>query len=260
MVWSRSLISIVALTVVGGCFAKLAAEPGDHGGSSVVVALPDGGPEGWDAAPIYESDGAILEPDGGVLLDDAGRWPAPLPVCTGSASTCVQLSVAVWKGAAIITCGGIDALGPLTVVLELQVGATFQVIDHQTLQAPGLGVKFVETNVPPRQGTYRVCVTDFAGTRCADPIVTQPPPGCQCEPIGCDWDLSCNTTIYNGCDTTIKCGACANGATCDPTYHSCCPAGLEPDGYGTCVCAPPTPCVRGTFWNVATCTCEFFGG
>lgn len=112
---------------------------------------------------------------------------------------------------------------------------------------------FYDTTAPLIQLTYRVCVQDAAGTRCAAPFTTQGPVNCACETRSCGSANVCNTTIYNGCTGYLTCGACSNGTTCNPDTLSCCPPGQEASLAGDCQCAPPVQC-HGE-WDPTYCQC-----
>jgi hypothetical protein len=247
--------ALVSVTVVG-CFAKLAAEPGLDGGPPGEV---DGG---VDAAAVDSSvppDVLVLvqEPDGNVEFPD-GQELAPLPVCAGMPSECI-LTGHSYEGVAEITCAGAYFVGGWTLLLEREnINGQFELIQTQTTNTPGFGETFYDNTAPLVDSlTYRVCVQDSAGTRCAAPFMTEAPPDCACEGYTCVSTSACNTKIYDGCGGYITCGACPSGIACNPANNSCCPTGFQGRLGGGCECAPPTPC-HGT-WNPGTCQCDYDG-
>jgi hypothetical protein len=247
----RWFLGVLVSATVVGCFAKLAPEPGLERG-------PAGeGDGGVDAGLVDGSlpDGPVLvqEPDGNIEFPD-GQELAPLPVCTGANSECV-LSGHSYEGVAEVTCAGVYFVGTWTLLLEREnINGEFELIQTQTTDTPGFGETFLDNTAPLVELTYRVCVQDAAGTRCATPFMTDGPPDCACEAYTCESTGRCNTKIFDGCGSYISCGACPGGIACNPANNSCCPTGFEPALQGGCECAPPYPC-RGT-WNPGTCKCD----
>jgi hypothetical protein len=231
--------SLLAATACGG---RLAPLPGQRDGGGAT------GPE--DGSVDGGSDGS--SPDG-----DA-EGPPPIPTCSGANSQCLPPDAGiVWHGAAVIQCQPEQYPGPWTVILERQTGSAFQPIQKLVVY-PGENVTFDDPNAPPSQHSYRVCsLTNDANTLCGDSFTTEPAPNCGCEPTSCWLNGACNTTIDDYCGAMLQCGPCTNGMACNPQNDTCCPSGLMPDGWGGCVCAPPSPnyCGRGMFWDTVTCSC-----
>ena len=218
------------------CFGRIAPTP------------DDGGP--FDAAAAEASD---ADDDASRLND--GRGPAPVPSCVGQLSQCVHADGGGFVGAVAVTCAAVYFVGPWNLLLERETSAgQFTVIEKRAVLEPGFPTAFED---PTAQGlllTYRVCVVDELGTRCGDPFVTTGPPDCVCKRLSCVEVHLCNTTFENGCGGQVNCGACSDGTPCNE-HSSCCPPGMGSDGVGTCECAPPRPCPRGSEWDVGQCKC-----
>jgi hypothetical protein len=213
------------------------------GASSMGGGPPDAGDAG-DAALAMDAD------------DSGLTGPAPVPHCHGQNSQCIMVGVN-WIGAAVITCDGVYFKGPWTLLLERQINGQWQEEGIQAIEEPGFGATFNDMSGPPQKLTYRVCTIDkVEGTKCGDPFTTFGPVDCKCVPSTCDSLNACFTYDDNGCGTQIYCGSCYGGGVCNMLTHSCCPQGMESDGFGGCVCAPPSPCPGATYWNTTTCSCE----
>ncbi len=242
--FSLSLLAALLLSATG-CGARTLPVTGGEGGvgsTNPEDASTDGG--GEDAAP----DQAV---------------PPPVPVCAGNGQ-CVppgdaglSYQGAGWTGGAVIQCQPAAYAGPWTLLLERLIGANYQLVQKQVVQEPGFGATFYDRSGPSTQRTYRVCVVENDGTAmCGSSFLTAPPPYCPCEPTSCYLQEACNTTIDNQCGGTLSCGACSNGASCNPATGSCCATGFIGDGWGACVCAQLHPCPPGDYWNTNDCTCE----
>jgi hypothetical protein len=181
---------------------------------------------------------------------------APVPTCTGENSKCVFNDAGLISGASIIQCDGVYFVGPWTLLLERLIGSQFEVIQVQQIEEPGFGATFDDMTGPPAELTYRVCTVDKQqGTKCGASFTTFGPVDCACEPLTCHELQSCFTLIDDGCGGKLHCGACSNGAPCNPSNDSCCPVGQEPDGTGGCQCAPPSPCHGTKYWDPNVCAC-----
>jgi hypothetical protein len=235
-----ALLLCTASALLTSCGGRLAPLPADGGADSESSA---------DAS--LDADGNVPE---GAPTDERG--PPPVPVCTGDNSMCIPPDAGViWNGASVIKCQPENYVGPWTLVLERLVGTTYEVVQKQVVQEPGFGWTFYDTTDRAAQLTFRVCVVVSSTTeQCGAPFKTQGPAGCSCEPTSCYLEGACDVTIDDQCNGTLTCGACSNGAPCDPDHHWCCPRGFMPDGWGNCVCAPP-PGVKGCAWSTVDCSC-----
>lgn len=226
-------------TSIAACWGRIAPVP-DEGG--LTSYLSDASDEGG------ASDAAASRND--------GRGPAPVPSCVGELAQCVPLDAGFgFVGAAVIRCDPVYFVGPWNLLLERQINTDqFKVLQRQSVDEPGFGATFEDTTSHAPQLSYRVCVVDDLGTRCGDPFTAFGPPNCACVPITCAELRACNSTGNDGCGRVLLCGACADGTTCN-AHRSCCPPDQESDGIGSCECAPPRPCPRGTEWDVVHCEC-----
>jgi hypothetical protein len=249
---ARGWIPATAIALaVASCGGRLAPLPGQG----------DGGGVGADSGSEEDAsvDGESGRPDGspdGPPTDERG--PPPVPVCTGENSMCLPPDAGiVWTAAAVIKCQPEYYVGPWTLILERLTGTTYQVIQKQVVQEPGFGWTFYDSSGPPAQLTYRVCVlVDPTTAECGTPFTTAGPTDCNCEPTSCYLQTACNTTIDDQCMGTIQCGACTNGTPCNTDNNTCCAMGFMSDGWGGCVCAPPTPKACPIwFWDTVTCSC-----
>lgn len=221
------------------------------GGRLLPLSEQDGGRTG-----VPDADGGN---DGGAPEGQSVCEPPPVPVCTGDNFMCLPPDAGiVWTGAAVIKCQGVECIGPWTLVLERLIGSTWELVQKQVLQEPGFGYTFYDTSGPPARLTYRVCAVDKSGiAQCGAPFTTQGPSSCACEPTSCWLQTACLTKIDDQCGGTIDCGACPNGISCNMANHTCCPMGFMSDGWGKCVCAPPSPKACSIWdWNTTTCTCD----
>lgn len=253
----RSAFLILIGVVAVGCGGRTPLFDKTSGDDSTSDASTDATVDGE-----VVGDGGDISDGGGHFDPDAnsGRGTAPIPVCTGKNSTCVQNDAGLWEGAALINCKPVSFIGPWTLLLEREVTqGQFHTVQVQTVDRPGFGAIFQDDGAPVAQVTYRVCVVDDSGTRCGGQFTTSGPPNCACVPYTCGEAVACNQTIYDLCGHFVRCGACSNGNACNAFDKSCCPDGKESDGSGACVCAPPEPCGKGEFWNVAICACEGAG-
>jgi hypothetical protein len=240
------LVVLVGVAVVG-CGARASIQgpygPAADGAEAAGGAPPDAGDAG-DAADASDAD------------DSGLTGPAPVPTCTGHNSKCIMID-GNWVGSAIITCDGVYFKGPWTLLLEREINNQWQVVQVQAVEEPGFGVTFDDTSGPPQKLTYRVCSVDkVQGTKCGDPFTTFGPVDCKCVSSSCDLLQACFNFNADGCGGQLFCGGCANGLPCNLATHACCPAGMQSDGLGGCVCAPPNPCPGPTYWNTTTCSCE----
>jgi hypothetical protein len=122
-------------------------------------------------------------------------------------------------------------------------------------------ILFYDTTAPPTQHTYRVCSLENGTTAlCGAAFTAEGAPHCGCEPTSCYLQTACNTTIDDQCMGTIRCGACSNGMPCNPENNTCCAKGFMSDGWGNCVCAPPSPRACPNGWDTVNCQCLGGGG
>jgi len=233
------------LLTMASCGGRLLPLPGQRDGGGI------GTDSGSDDA---STDGNSSLPDGPPTDE---RGPPPLPVCTGQAMCIPPEAGLQYVNAAVIKCQPEEYPGPWTLILERLAGTSFQFVQKQVVQEPGFGWTFDDSSGPPTQLTYRVCVlVNNTTAECGAPFTTQAPPNCACEATSCYLQTACNTTIDDQCQHTIQCGACTNGMPCNPQNNSCCAMGFMSDGWGGCVCAPPTPKACPIwFWDTVTCSC-----
>lgn len=235
--------------VVAGCGGRLLPLPGQQDGGAV------GSDSGSEDATDASVDGDGSRPDGPPTDE---RGPPPVPVCTGENAMCLPPEAGiVWTGAATIKCQGEQYVGPWTILLERLIGSTYQLIQKAVVEEPGFGWTFYDTSGPPAKLTYRVCVlVNDTTAECGTPFTTQGPSDCYCEATSCYLQTACNTTIDDQCMGTLQCGACTNGNPCNPDNNTCCPQYFMSDGWGGCVCAPPTPMACPLeWWDTTTCSC-----
>jgi hypothetical protein len=241
---SSSLLAVVLLSATG-CGARTLPLTGGEGGvgsTNPEDASTDGGSE--DAA-----------------ADRGG--PPPVPVCSAKAQ-CVPPGDAGlsytgggWTGGAVILCQPEPYAGPWTLLLERLVGTTYQLVQRQVVQEPGFGASFYDRSGSTTPHTYRVCLVENDTATCGSSFLSAATPYCPCEPTSCYLQVACNTTIDDQCGGTLNCGACSNGASCNPENGTCCATGFMGDGWGNCVCAPPPAgCLFGGYWNTTDCLCE----
>jgi hypothetical protein len=247
--WIPKVAFFLAATSVAvtSCGGRLAPLPEQQDGG-----VRDSGSE--DASV----DGDSSMPDGAPTDE---RGPPPVPVCTGEDSMCIPPDAGiVWLGASIIKCQPENYVGPWTLLLELLIGTNYQVVQRQVVQEPGFGWTFYDTSDRAAQLTFRVCVVVNSTTaECGPPLKTGGPEDCVCEPTNCELEKACNVSLDDECGGKVQCGACSNGAQCNPMNHSCCPEGFMPDGWGGCVCAPPPGCPLCA-WNTTDCQCYTCSG
>ncbi len=234
-----AVLLVVTSALVTGCGGRLAPLPGQRDGGDHDASSEDASVDGMlDGAPTDE------------------RGPPPVPVCTGESSMCIPPDAGiVWTGASVITCQPENYVGPWTLNLERLVGTSYRLVQTQVVDKPGFGWTFYDTTDRAAQLTFRVCVVLGSMTEeCGAPFTTSGPSNCACEPTSCWLESACNTKISDQCGAMLNCGGCTNGGACNPANDTCCPDGFMPDGWGHCVCAPPSWCPLCA-WNTTDCSC-----